>query len=167
MPPCLPMPWQSMKDLFTILMRPLLETGKIYRKKTIFTTTNFITVEYLDSIHEEMQSDESLLICCKSFQEACESRYDDITVKKILNMLFGRCEFGKEDYSLNVTEVSSATEEPFFDSNPVAESPARKEKRNLPQRISWASFDEEGEMTMSDVSRIRDVKNISATFEVP
>jgi len=81
--------------------------GKSTEKDYIFTTTNFITVEYLDGIHEEMQTDESLLICCKSFQEACESRYENITVKKIPNMLLGRCEFGKEDYSLNVThEVS-------------------------------------------------------------
>ena len=75
--------------------------GKSTEKDYIFTTTNFITIEYLDSIHEEMQPDESLLICCKSFQEACESRYENITVKKIPNMLLGRCEFGKEDYSLN------------------------------------------------------------------
>jgi adenine-specific DNA-methyltransferase len=76
--------------------------GRSTEKDYIFTTTNFITIEYLDSIHEEMQPDESLLICCKSFQEARESRYENITVKKIPNMLLGRCEFGKEDYSLNI-----------------------------------------------------------------
>ncbi len=77
--------------------------GKSTEKDFIFTTTNFITIEYLDSIHEEMQPDESLLICCKSFQEACQDRYESITVKKIPNMLLGRCEFGREDYSLNVS----------------------------------------------------------------
>jgi adenine-specific DNA-methyltransferase len=79
--------------------------GKSTEKDYIFTTTNFITVEYLDSIHEEMQPDESLLICCKSFQKACEDRYDNITVRKIPNMLLGRCEFGKEDYSLNIATL--------------------------------------------------------------
>ena len=77
--------------------------GKSTEKDYIFTTTNFITIEYLDSIHEEMQPDESLLICCKSFQDACQDRYENITVKKIPNMLLGRCEFGREDYSLNVS----------------------------------------------------------------
>jgi adenine-specific DNA-methyltransferase len=85
--------------------------GKSTEKDYIFTTTNFITIEYLDSIHEEMLPDESLLICCKSFQEACQDRYANITVKKIPNMLLGRCEFGKEDYSLNIAnELQSDTE---------------------------------------------------------
>jgi len=79
--------------------------GKSTEKDHIFTTTNFITIEYLDSIREEMQPDESLLICCKSFQEACEDRYENITVRKIPNMLLGRCEFGKDDYSLNIANL--------------------------------------------------------------
>lgn len=79
--------------------------GKSTEKDYIFTTTNFITIEYLDSIHEEMQPDESLLVCCKSFQKACEDRYGNITVRKIPNMLLGRCEFGKDDYSLNIANL--------------------------------------------------------------
>ena len=84
--------------------------GKSTEKDYIFTTTNFITLEYLDSIHEEMQPDESLLICCKSFQKACEDRYANITVRKIPNMLLGRCEFGKDDYSLNIANLPWQTD---------------------------------------------------------
>jgi len=76
--------------------------GRSTEKDYIFTTTNFITVEYLDGIHEEMAPGESLLLCCKSYQEACADRYPSITVKKIPNMLLGRCEFGRDDYSLNI-----------------------------------------------------------------
>jgi adenine-specific DNA-methyltransferase len=119
--------------------------GKSTEKDYIFTTTQFITVEYLDTIHEEMQPDESLLICCKSFQEACESRYENITVKKIPNMLLGRCEFGKEDYSLNVAEVPSSTEEAFFDSAPIDETPARKEKKKSAPKDQPGLFDKEGD----------------------
>jgi adenine-specific DNA-methyltransferase len=71
----------------------------------IFTITNFVSVELLDRIHEEMRPGESLLICCKAFQDACDGRYDNITIKKIPNMLLGRCEFGREDYSLNIVNV--------------------------------------------------------------
>lgn len=70
----------------------------------IFTTTQFITVELLDRIHEEMGEDESLLICAKRFQDACVSKYENITLKKIPKVLLGKCEFGKDDYSLNITE---------------------------------------------------------------
>lgn len=79
--------------------------GKSTEKDFIFTTTSFVTIEFLDKIHEEMLPDESLLICCKAFQEACDGRYFNITIKKIPNMLLGRCEFGKEDYSINIVNV--------------------------------------------------------------
>jgi adenine-specific DNA-methyltransferase len=119
--------------------------GKSTEKDYIFTTTNFITVEYLDSIHEEMQPDESLLICCKSFQEACENRYENITVRKIPNMLLGRCEFGKEDYSLNIAEGPSVTDGDAFESTPVAETPARKEEKKSAPRGQPGLFDKKGE----------------------
>jgi len=79
--------------------------GQSTEKAFIFTTTQFITVETIDKIHEEMQPEESLLVCCKAFQQACNHRHEQITVKKIPNMLLGRCEFGKEDYSLNIINM--------------------------------------------------------------
>ena len=68
-----------------------------------------------------MQPDESLLICCKSFSKACESRYLNITVRKIPKMLLGRCEFGKEDYSLNIVNLPVDRDEgknEYHESNP-------------------------------------------------
>ena len=76
--------------------------GQSAEQDFIFTTTQFLTVESLDSIKEEMQPDETLLICCKSFQKECKSRYGNITIKKIPQMLLGRCEFAKDDYSFNI-----------------------------------------------------------------
>ncbi len=88
--------------------------GQSTEKDFIYTTTQFITVETLDRIHEEMQNGESLLICCKSFSKACEDRYSNITIKKIPKMLLGRCEFGKEDYSLNIINMPVDPNEPDF-----------------------------------------------------
>lgn len=79
--------------------------GNSSEKDFIFTTTQFITVEMLDRLAEEMQPLESLLICCKGFSAACKSRHSNITIKKIPQMLFGRCEFGKDDYSLNIVNL--------------------------------------------------------------
>ncbi|TLD43035.1 MAG: Type III restriction-modification system methylation subunit [Candidatus Jettenia ecosi] len=91
--------------------------GRSTEKDYIFTTTQFVTVQFLDKIHEEMKPDESLLICCKSFQEACENRYANITVRKIPKMLLGRCEFGKEDYSLNIVNLPEPTPSPSQEGN--------------------------------------------------
>ncbi|MGE5412422.1 MAG: site-specific DNA-methyltransferase [Clostridiales bacterium] len=88
--------------------------GRSTEKDYLFTTTAFMTVERLDKIHEEMQPDESLLICCKSFQSECEDRFSNITIKKIPKMLLGRCEFGKDDYSLNIISMPVDPNEPEF-----------------------------------------------------
>ncbi len=85
--------------------------GNSTEQDYIYTTTQFITVETLDRINEEMQGDESVLICCKAFSAACKKRHANITIKKIPQMLLGRCEFGKEDYSLNIIDMPFDREE--------------------------------------------------------
>ena len=70
----------------------------------IYTTTQYVTVELLDAIHAQVGPNQSLLIACKAFDSACKDRFDNITIKKIPHILLGRCEFGKDDYSLNVQE---------------------------------------------------------------
>lgn len=74
-------------------------------KDFIFTTTQFITVQMLDRLAEELKEGESLLVCCKSFAKGCTNRHSNITIKKIPQMLLGRCEFGKDDYSFNIVNL--------------------------------------------------------------
>ena len=79
--------------------------GQSTEKDFIFTTTQFMTVEMLDKIKDDMQEDDSLLICCKAFQKECENRHGNISIKKIPHMLLGKCEFGKDDYSFNIVDM--------------------------------------------------------------
>lgn len=71
----------------------------------IYTTTQFMTVEALAAIHETMAEGESLLVCCTSFQKECKQAFSNISIKKIPQMLLGRCEFGRDDYSLKIIEL--------------------------------------------------------------
>lgn len=89
----------------------------------IYTTTQFMTAEGLAAIHETMGEDESLLICCTSFQKECRSAFPNITIKKIPQMLLGRCEFGKDDYSLNIIDMPQIEDydEDFEDEDNVQE----------------------------------------------
>ncbi|PWA05686.1 site-specific DNA-methyltransferase [Flavobacterium psychrotolerans] len=103
----------------------------------IFTTTQFLTVETLDSIHDDMQEGESILICCKAFQKECKSKYPNITLKKIPQMLLDRCEFGKDDYSLNIVNLPTeeaanldSEEENVIDNESVQEIRDNKETVN-------------------------------------
>ncbi len=79
--------------------------GKSSENDYIYTTTQFITKQSLEKIHDEMNEEESLLICCKAFQPECESAFKNIAIKKIPKMLLGRCEFDKNNYNLNIISL--------------------------------------------------------------
>lgn len=91
--------------------------GYSTEKDFIFTTTQFLSVELLNNIHNKLEKDESLLICATHFEEGVGSQFDNITVKKIPQILLNRCEFGKLEYNLNITEEPQ--EENFEESEEV------------------------------------------------
>lgn len=71
-------------------------------KSYLFVTTRHLNSIYLNSIKDTMEDDEYLIIACRSFDSGMDKAYDHITVKKIPQMLLSRCEFGKDDYNLNI-----------------------------------------------------------------
>lgn len=76
--------------------------GQSTERDYIFTTTNMLTVQEVERIAMDMPSGETLLICCKAYQDGVPRVSPFITVKKIPHMLLGRCEFDKNDYSLHI-----------------------------------------------------------------
>lgn len=58
-----------------------------------------------------MKKGESLLICAKSFAPQCKERHSNITVKKIPQLVLGKCEFGKNNYDLNIINTSKDDDE--------------------------------------------------------
>jgi adenine-specific DNA-methyltransferase len=87
--------------------------GYSTEKDFIFTTTQMVTARLLDVIHEQMKPEESLLICAKKFSKGIESRYPNIDISKVPNSLIGKCEFGRDDYSLNVNPEEEPNEDIF------------------------------------------------------
>lgn len=85
--------------------------GYSHESDYIYTTTQFMTVEGLAAIAEQMKEGESLLVCCTAFQKECRSAFPNITIKKIPQMLLGRCEFAHDDYSLNIVELPVVEED--------------------------------------------------------
>jgi len=81
--------------------------GRSTETDYIFVTTSFVTIEQLDKIHEEMKQSDSLLICAKAFAPGCKERHGNITIKKIPQMVLGKCEFGKNNYDLNIINAAS------------------------------------------------------------
>ena len=89
----------------------IYKQGYSTEKDFIFTTTQFLSIELLDKIYSKLKEDESLLICATHFEEGTGGRYDNITVKKIPQMLLNLCEFGKLEYNLNIIDPPQETED--------------------------------------------------------
>lgn len=89
----------------------IYKQGYSTEKDFIFTTTQFLSIELLDKIYSKLKEDESLLICATHFEEGTGAKYDNITVKKIPQMLLNRCEFGKLEYNLNIIDPPQETKD--------------------------------------------------------
>lgn len=76
--------------------------SKASENSYLFVTTSYITPATISQIEQMMGKDEYLLIACKAFDSDCEETSKKITIKKIPQMLLKLCEFGKDDYSLNI-----------------------------------------------------------------
>lgn len=68
----------------------------------LFVTTSYIDTTYIRKIKETMKENEFLLIVCKSFEESSANLFTNIKIKKIPNSLLKNCEFGKDNYNLNI-----------------------------------------------------------------
>ena len=71
-------------------------------KSFLFVTTKYIDSKYLEAIVSTMNDDEYLVIACKAYDSSLESKFKNLNIKKIPEMLLGKCDFGKDDYSLNI-----------------------------------------------------------------
>ena len=68
----------------------------------LFVTTRHIDADYLSSIKDSMDGNEYLIIACKSYDKSIEYKYPNIKIKKLPQMLLDRCEFGVDNYNLNI-----------------------------------------------------------------
>ncbi|WP_367026214.1 site-specific DNA-methyltransferase [Methylococcus sp. ANG] len=81
--------------------------GRSSERDFIYVTTQSLTHDQLRAISEEVGEDRSLLVCCKAFN-ANPDAFANLTVRKIPHAVLRRCEWGKDDYSLNVANLPMA-----------------------------------------------------------
>lgn len=78
--------------------------GRSSERDFIFVTTQSLTSDQLRVISEEVGPDRSLLICCKAFRARIED-FPNLSIQKIPQAVLRKCEWGKDDYSLNVANL--------------------------------------------------------------
>ena len=70
----------------------------------IYVTTQTLSSEQLQLLSEEVGESRTLLVCCSAFR--CKAdQFSNLTLKKIPKMVLSRCEWGQDDYSLNVENL--------------------------------------------------------------
>ena len=96
----------------------------------IYITTQTMSYERLAQLSEEVGDERSLLICCSAWHGNAGD-FPNLTVKKIPNAVLNRCEFGHDDYSLEIANLPSAST-PVVDE--VIAPPPAKEREGVGQR---------------------------------
>ena len=81
----------------------------------IYVTTQNLSAEQLQALSDEVGQEQSLLVCCSAFHGVtatrASERWPNLTLKKIPKMVLARCEWGHDDYSLNVANLPMAAPE--------------------------------------------------------
>lgn len=101
----------------------------------IYVTTQSLSVEQLQVLSDEVGAGRSLLICCSAWRgitaDQAAERFPNLSLKKIPKMILKRCEWGHDDYSLNVANLPMAEEEPeprSSENQPAAKTKSVKRK---------------------------------------
>lgn len=89
--------------------------GKNVENSFIYITTQYLTAKELDDIARDLPDHEKLLICAPAFDTGLGKRYDNIDVLKIPQSVLNKCEFGKDNYNLNIVNPPELDEEEWDD----------------------------------------------------
>jgi adenine-specific DNA-methyltransferase len=77
----------------------------------VYVTTASLTHEQLQQLSDEVGPERTLLVLCTAFRAAGKNgadAYPNLTVKKIPKQVLSRCEWGHDDYSLQVENLPKA-----------------------------------------------------------
>lgn len=98
----------------------------------IYITTQSLTAEQLQGLNDDVGSERSLLVLCSAFKGNAD-RFPNLTIKKIPRAVLSKCEWGHDDYSLNVENLPMAERE---------EEKPKSKKAKQPTSSTLGLFDE-------------------------
>lgn len=81
--------------------------GKSTEQDFIYVTTQTLTAAQLDHLSEEVGAERTLLVCCGAWKGKGD-RWPNLTLKKIPQAVLSKCEWGRDDYSLEIRTLPDA-----------------------------------------------------------
>lgn len=91
----------------------------------IYVTSQTMSKAALSKLSDEVGDNRSLLVCCPSFR-AKEGDFPNLTLKKIPKAVLKKCEWGRDDYSLQIQELPAA---PAVDVEAEAAAPKKPRRK--------------------------------------
>lgn len=86
--------------------------GASSERDFIYVTTQNLSAAQLQSLADEVGAQRSLMVVCSAWHgvtaTAAAERWPHLTLKKIPKAVLSRCEWGRDDYSLNVANLPMA-----------------------------------------------------------
>ncbi|MGI8835119.1 MAG: site-specific DNA-methyltransferase [Pyrinomonadaceae bacterium] len=84
--------------------------GHSTERDFVYVTTAHLTHDQLQQLSEEVGTERTLLVLCTAFRARAD-QFPNLTVKKIPKAVLARCEYGHDDYSLQVENLPQAPPE--------------------------------------------------------
>jgi adenine-specific DNA-methyltransferase len=85
--------------------------GHSTERDFIYVTTAHLTHDQLRQLSDEVGPERSLLVLCSAFRSRSDE-FPNLTIKKIPKAVLSRCEWGHDDYSLQVENLPQAPPQP-------------------------------------------------------
>jgi len=100
--------------------------GRSSEADFIYVTTQSLTHEQLAALSEAVGDERTLLVCCKAFRANADA-FPNLTIRKLPQAVLRKCEWGHDDYSLNVANLPEVRRAPVTTDAPA---PQVKKKSN-------------------------------------
>ena len=89
--------------------------GKSQQHSYIYVTTQYLSASALAEIAHDLPEYERLMICAPAFDVGLGKRYENIQVRKIPQSVLAKCEYGAENYNMNIVNPPELDGEEWSD----------------------------------------------------
>lgn len=112
----------------------------------IYVTTQTLTREQLQKLSDDVGPNRSLLICCGAFRIKKPDDFPNLTIKKIPRAVMAKCEWGKDDYSLEIKALPDAPPPEPDEPEPTRKKkPSRRQVRKQLDQQQMSFLTEDGD----------------------
>ncbi|MBX3352984.1 MAG: site-specific DNA-methyltransferase [Phycisphaeraceae bacterium] len=116
------------------------QQGQSSESDFIYVTTQTLTKDMLRHLSDEVGDRRSLLVLCRAFKAKIgKGEFPNLTVKKIPRAILSKCEWDRDDYSLEVKALPPATPEPAPDAIQPKPSTRGKERKAIRRKVAAAA----------------------------